>query len=109
MPGEQMPQDVTNLAVMVGEMRGQLREAVHTLNNVSGKIDGLTREVVGLGPLAAEIADLKGRITALELTGSRQAGATGVVQTILKSPMLGWLVGAAITAWAILNGKVRLP
>ena len=47
---------------MVGEMRGQLREVVHTLNNVSSKIDGLSREVIAMGPLAAELAEVKGEI-----------------------------------------------
>jgi hypothetical protein len=106
--GDHVPQDVTSLAVMVGEMRGQLREAVHTLNNVSGKIDGLTREVLGLGPIAADLIDLKARIKVLEETDNRQAGAAGIVQAILKSPLIGWLVGVVVSAWAVLTGKVHL-
>lgn len=48
------------------------------------------------------------RIGAIELELAQTKGATGVVGTILRSPTLGWLVGAAITAWAILTGKVTV-
>jgi hypothetical protein len=49
--------------MILGEMRGQLREVVHTLNNQTMKLDALTREVVALGPIAAEIAQMKTRLT----------------------------------------------
>lgn len=94
--------------MILGEMRGQLREVVHTMNNLSAKMDGLSREVIGLGVLATEIADIKTRLSLLEKTDNRREGAAGVVQVIMRSPALGWLVGAAITAWAILTGKVHI-
>jgi uncharacterized coiled-coil DUF342 family protein len=88
---EQLPQDVTNLAVMVGEMRGQMRELVHTLNNVSGKIDGLSREVISMGPLAAEIAEVKGdiklvqtEINLLKSERDQRKGAVGLVEWLVK-------------------------
>lgn len=46
-------------SMILGEMRGQLREVVHGLNNLSGKFDGLSREVIGLGVLAKEVVELK--------------------------------------------------
>jgi hypothetical protein len=95
-------------AMILGEMRGQLREVVHSMNNLSSKFDGLTREVVGLGVLAADILDIKARVKVLEDTKNRHDGASGVIGAIMRSPTLGWLVGAAITAWAILTGKVNV-
>lgn len=87
-----IPQDLTGLAVMVGEMRGQLREVVHTLNNVSGKIDGLSREVIAMGPIAAELAELKAEIklTAAEVAilksdKDQRTGATNFVAWIFKN------------------------
>ena len=98
-----------NQDMILGEMRGQLREVVHSLNNLSGKVDGLSREVIGLGSLAGDIGDIKARLAVLEVGRNRQEGATSALAVVLKSPTLGWLVGAAITAWAILTGKVQVP
>ena len=89
---EPLPQDVTSLAVMVGEIRGQMREVVHTLNNVSGKIDGLSREVVAMGPLAAEIAELRGEIKLakaeidiLKEIKAQHKGATNLVDWLFRN------------------------
>lgn len=94
-----------NQAMILGEMRGQLREVVHSVNNLSAKLDALTREVIGLGPLAADIVDIKARLKIVEDTDSRQSGASGLAAGILKSPLIGWLVGAAFTVWVLLSGK----
>lgn len=109
-----MPHNDPN-TLLLGEMRGQLRELVHTVNNLSVKFDSLSRDVIGLGLLAGEITDMKVRMSAvlervdsLEGSESRRAGATSVISVIMKSPTLGWLVGAAVTAWAILTRKVHL-
>jgi hypothetical protein len=121
-----------NNDMILGEMRGQLREVVHSMANLSQKFDGLAREVIGLGPLAAdlaqlgstvlansraiadmqrssqEIAALKNEVETLKAERNRREGASGIVSIILRSPALGWLVGAAITAWAVLTGKVHV-
>lgn len=94
--------------MILGEMRGQLREVVHSMNNLNGKVDGLTREVIALATMASEIGALKAKVEALEADKNRHDGANGLIGTIMKSPALGWLVGAAITAWAILTGKVSI-
>lgn len=97
----QLPNDVTSLAVMVGEIRGQMREVVHTLNNVSSKIDGLSREVIAMGPLAAEIAELKGdiklakaEIDILKEIKSEQKGATNLITWFFKNwpGIIGFLI-----------------
>lgn len=80
-----------NTLLLLGEIRGQLRELIHTGNNNSAKLDAL-----GL------------RVQALETERNRRDGAVGLVHSILRSPAIGWLVGAAITAWAILTGKVHI-
>lgn len=101
------PNEASN-AMILGEMRGQLREVVHSMNNLSAKFDGLSREVIGLSAMAAGFVDLQARVKLLEEVHSRHEGATGVMDKILKSPAIGWLVGAAISAWAILTGKVHV-
>lgn len=98
-----------NQDMILGEMRGQLREVVHSMNNLTQKFDGLTREVIGLAVIGNEVAALKLSVAALEKERDQRDGATGVVSTALKSPLLGWLVGLAITGYAVLKGWVRVP
>lgn len=89
MTGEPME---PNSLLLLGEIRGQLRELIHSSNNNGQKIEALTT-----------------RVLALEAEYQRRQGAQGVVAAIMRSPALGWLVGAVVTAWAILTGKVHLP
>lgn len=112
---DDIPRDVTGLAVMVGEMRGQLRELVHTTNNVSTKIDGLTREVIAMGPLAAELAELKGEIkvaraeiATLRSKDDERRGAVGLVEFVIKywPGALGFLFLIGIILQS--NGKLRI-
>lgn len=81
----------SNSLLLLGEIRGQLRELIHSTNNTGMKVDALAM-----------------RVSALEAADQRRQGATGLLQTILKSPALGWLVGAVVTAWAILTGRVHV-
>lgn len=53
------PNEDTSHSMILGEMRGQLREVVHSLANLSGKFDGLSREVIGLGSLAQSVVELR--------------------------------------------------
>ena len=98
-----------NQDMILGEMRGQLREVVHSMNNLTQKFDALTREVIGLAGLGAEMTDLKARMIALEVDRNRRDGAVGVVETMLKSPLVGWFVGLAVTGFAIIKGWIHIP
>lgn len=94
--------------MVLGEMRGQLREVVHSMNNLSAKFDGLSREVIGLSAMAGDLLDMKARMKVIEEKLNRQDGRDNAVAAIMRSPALGWLVGAAITAWAVLTGRVHI-
>lgn len=94
--------------MLLGEMRGQLRELVHSVNNLNGKVDALTREVVALGPLAAALAELQVRVDKLEKQNNEHVGATGMLKSLFTSPVVMWLVMAAGVVWAALTGKVSL-
>jgi len=80
----------TGIALLLGEIRGQMRELIHSTNTTGMKIDALAA-----------------RVSALEAEHNRRQGASNVLQTFLRSPALGWFVGAAVSAWAILTGKVH--
>jgi len=80
----------TGIALLLGEIRGQMRELIHSTNTTGMKIDALAA-----------------RVSALEAEHNRRQGASNVLQALFRSPALGWLVGAAVSAWAILTGKVH--
>ena len=98
-----------NQDMILGEMRGQLREVVHSMNSLTQKFDLLSREVIGLAGLGAEMTDVKVRMIALEVDRNRRDGAVGVVETMLKSPLVGWFVGLAVTGFAIIKGWIHIP
>lgn len=75
----------------IGEVKGQLRELIHSTNNQTQIMHGIDTRVAGL-----------------EAGEHRREGQNGVISALMKSPALGWFIGAAITAWAILTGKVNL-
>lgn len=100
-------------SMILGEMRGQLREVVHSMNNLSMKFDGLTREVVALGALAAAVGKLeaeldaiKARLKAAEDRQNQQVGAGAIVKEVLASPLIAWIFMAAVAAWAFLTKRV---
>ena len=93
--------------MMLGEIKGQMRELIHNVNNMATKLDALTREVVSNSSLPGKVKELDERVTVLEGDKNKRDGASGMVANIMKSPAIGWLVGAAVSAWAILTGKVH--
>lgn len=105
---EQSRMDDSSHAMILGEMRGQLRELVHGQNNLSAKVDGLSREVITLTALAADMADMKMRLKVLEETGQQQRGATNLVGWVIRN----WpgVVGFLLLIGLILrsNGKLAL-
>lgn len=56
--------ELHTLAVKVGEISGQLRELIHSSNNMAQKIDGLTERIL-TAPTAADFEKLSARVTAL--------------------------------------------
>jgi hypothetical protein len=78
-----------NALLLLGEIRGQLRELIHSTNNNASKLDALAI-----------------RVSTLESDKSRREGASNVLQVVLRSPALAWLISAAITAWAVLSGRL---
>lgn len=108
-----LAQDMQPLVNLPSQMT---RDMAKIQGSFEGRISTVTKEIErsitaavekAIEPVNNEVASMKSRIEALETAGHRQEGALGVVLAILKSPAIGWLVGAAITVWAILTGKVE--
>lgn len=83
--------DETGSAFLLGQISGQLRELIHSVNTVSAKQDALAL-----------------RVAQLEAANSRREGATGVLAAVARSPAVAWLVSGVVTLWAILTGRIHL-
>lgn len=88
--------DDTSHSMILGELRGQMREMVHGLNNLNTKFDGLSREVIGLGVLAKdvieikttmaqEIKNLRDEIDSLKSERDKRTGAANLINWALRN------------------------
>lgn len=107
------PSDIGALTLAVGEMRGQMRELIHTNNNMAMKVEGLTEKVLLAQALPAEVARLAdhlaivaARIDKLEGINDRNDGAKGVFAAILQSRFAAWAAAAVAVAYAAIKGDV---
>lgn len=107
MPTRQRLEPNASNDMILGELRGQVRELVHGVNGLSQKFDGLTREVIALGPLAADIAKLKNDVEELKNSGNQQSGALKVIIALAHSPVIMWAVVVAGIAWAMTTGHFK--
>lgn len=95
--------DTTGL--LLGEIRGQMRELIYNLNNATAKIDVLTEKVIATAALPGRIEKLEERVTALEADRNRRDGAMSFGGWVIRSPLVGWLAGAGLALWMLLKGK----
>lgn len=76
----------TNIALLLGEIRGQLKELIHTNNN-----------------MAMEVKALAIRVSALEAVEQHRAGASNLAKMFMNSPVVGWLAAAGVALYALLE------
>lgn len=93
--------ELNALAVKVGEISGQLREVIHTVNNMAQKVDGMTERLL-TSPTTADFEKLSKRVDALEAERHRNDGAKGMIAAILQSKAFGLIVTALLSAAAAL-------
>lgn len=98
--------DSTQLALAIGEMRGQVREMVHTQNNMVQKVDAMASMAMLSASLPDAVAALTLRVTALEKEGNRRDGRDGVLVALFRSPAMGWIVGGLTYVSLWVSGKL---
>lgn len=82
----------------------QEQQSMHSqVSEIRDKVITIEARDVG-----AQVAALALRVAVLETAAQRREGATTLAETILKSPTLGWIIGAGTFIWAYLTGKVDL-
>ncbi len=102
-----IPEPPPSTDFLLGQITAQLKEMVHSQNGTSQVILGMERSLEKqISELAIEV---RGRLTILETANARREGATGILAIILKSPAIGWLVGAASVVYLYIAGKLGHP
>lgn len=97
--------ELNALAVKVGEISGQLREVVHSVNNMAQKVDGMSERML-TSPTQADFQALAARVALLEAEKNRNDGAKGVLAAIMQSRFAAWTAAAAAVAFAAFKGDM---
>src|SRR3546814_17736831 len=64
----------SSMSMTLGELKGQMRESVHQLNNMSSKTDAISHEISKNSGIPEEVEKLKLRVAALEEKESKREG-----------------------------------
>lgn len=116
MPTSQPNQDDVqlhiSLALALGELKGQVQALTSSMERKSHTDEDLMTAVAKLQTIPDDLASLKQSVNALEsrlnhmeTRSAHQAGATSFMTTVIQSPVIGWLVGAAVFLWTIFTEK----
>jgi hypothetical protein len=101
-----MPEPIDTTGMMLGELKGQMRELIHQVNTMSAKMDSLTERVVSTAGIPSRIKEIEERLTLLEADKNQRDGAMNFGGWLLRSPLLGWLTTAGVALWALFRGKL---
>jgi hypothetical protein len=87
------------ISMKIGELTGYCHEHRHDVANVSTKLDGLALDIAKRVE-ALEIR-LGMRISTLEQLQQERAGAWKLVDWILKSPLIAWLIAVSAALYML--------
>lgn len=102
-----------NTALLLGEIRGQLRELIHTGNNNASKIDAMATRIGALelaiakyDALSGDIATLKGQVAPLVELRQQQKGALNLFEWFVRN----WpaVIGFVLLVGLILRSNGRI-
>lgn len=83
-------------------MRTEMKEKHELLHDISNRVIRIEATVT-----EARIERLEKDVDGLKAERDHRDGANSALALILKSPALAWLIGAAVTAWAVLTRSSR--
>jgi predicted RNase H-like nuclease (RuvC/YqgF family) len=103
---DEISQAIGRLSGQVESLDRYTHDREHSINNLAQKVDGLsaqiTREVARMkAELQVQLDAMDRRIATLEAVSNQNTGAKNLATWFLQSPLIGWLVAAAlfIAAW----------
>lgn len=102
--------DVNDIRFQYDVIKGQsdsiraLTESMMRQQEVLGEInERLIR--IEANKVDSRVAALEAEIEQLKAERNQRVGMARLVEMIFKSPLIGWIVGAAGLVWFMLNGK----
>lgn len=97
------PNSDIEFALALGEIRGQLRELIHGINNRAQRDEEVNRALGELSSLPEDIKEIKAsvgdidrRLTSLELAKAEDQGTRNLLGLIFRSPLVAWLLAAGV-------------
>lgn len=81
-------------------MTGALMEQQKTLGEI---VERLVR--IESNEVDSRVKAIEAEIEHIKAERNQRAGMAKLMEWIFKSPLMGWIVGAAATVWFLLNGK----
>lgn len=95
------PKQLDEISSAIGELRAYVHEHRHSSDNLSMKFDGLALDIAK----RVEALELRlgMRITTLEQLQQQRAGAWKMVDWIMKSPLIAWLIAAGAALYLMIE------
>lgn len=114
-----MPDSNVTLAKAVGSLEAQVRELIHDNNNRGQRDEAVARSLGKLEHLPGtldKVADavtkmdeaIDARLKVLETEHIRREQTASIGVLILRSPLIGWVLGVVTAAGAIIFGRHAL-
>lgn len=109
------PTDTASIAFALGKIDGQMREVIHTQNNMVQKVDGIAEKLFtaptreDYDKLGNKMDAAIARIDALEGVNDRSDGAKSLAMRVLESKAFGVIMTAlfsVVAALAALKGGI---
>lgn len=83
MTGDEMNESAL---LLLGEIKGQMRELIQGVNSTNAKVDALSL-----------------RVAHLEASENERKGERNIITLFLKSPAVAWIAAGLAAAWAYLK------
>lgn len=96
--------DDTNTSMLLGELRGQLRELIHSVNNRAQENAHIFKTLAKLEDVPEQLEKLNDRMAALEADKNRREGAINLGGWIMQSNAVVYLIMAAGAVYAYVKG-----
>jgi hypothetical protein len=109
---DQISQSIGQLEGRFDGIERYMHDREHGLNNIGMKVDALGvrlgKDIAAVeAKIGVRIEAMELRVAALETLAAQEKGARGIIVWLLQSPVIGWLVAAAIFAAAWFKGAQR--
>lgn len=102
------------LALALGEMRGQLKELVHNVAGKAQRDEAMGRTIAKLESIPDDIKEIRksigeieSRMAQVELKQGQEEAKQGLLWAIFKSPTTAWVIALAGLVWASMTGRFK--